>query len=626
VRVARAATVVALTTAYFLHVFRFPDDTAVTTGLGDWVDPYFINYLLEHWHHSIWTLSAPSSPPMYFPARGTLGYSHGLILYAPFYLSVRPLLDPFQAHNATLFLVLVSGSLCLYALLRKFAGVRFIEALLLTIFFFSSRNVVNGGTAVWSQRGSVFLIPPLLLITMMSVRMPGSRFRLALSGLSGLLLSLLFTQDFYTAAFALLILALLLAGVLLLARQSIGDAIRELQQIANSMDAVDPTQLPRRPSRRWLIVAACGLVWAGVVLVHPIERTTIASLRFSATDVTRPLLFALIAGGWFLFWHIRRVELALRHSRGEIAFKSQTNAAIAAFWKRNKAFLLALAGGSLVGCLVFLWIYLGAYREHSTFPDEHLMNSLRPFDPFSWSGPAAPYDSLRSFMLVFATVILAWVPGLEVDKRARLFGAWFLLVSILVLAIPLKFDGFSIWKAVFAPIPGFSVIRDSGRIIPLYELSVVLLAAFFLAQLHARSFFRKAIIFFVLVLLAADWNPEVFDFGRSRTVYAQWLKAPIDIDPSCRSFFIKGASQAYMSRSFHMWGLYNVDSMFISLDHAIPTLNGYSAWSPDGWGLANPQESGYRKAVQQWIDRHKLEGVCELDIEKRTMKPITRLD
>ena len=81
-----------------------------------------------------------------------------------------------------------------------------------------------------------------------------------------------------------------------------------------------------------------------------------------------------------------------------------------------------------------------------------------------------------------------------------------------------------------------------------------------------------------------------------------------------------------MSRSFHMWGLYNVDSMFISLDRAIPTLNGYSAWSPDGWGLANPQEAGYGKSVKQWIDRHKLEGVCELDIEKRTMKPITRLD
>ena len=76
-----------------------------------------------------------------------------------------------------------------------------------------------------------------------------------------------------------------------------------------------------------------------------------------------------------------------------------------------------------------------------------------------------------------------------------------------------------------------------------------------------------------------------------------------------------------MSRSAHMWTLYAVDSMFISLNHSIPTLNGHSAWSPDGWGLANPQEPGYPQAVGQWIARHNLRDVCELDIEARTMKP-----
>ena len=147
-RFACASAVLASTAIYFSHVFRFHNDTALTSGLGDWVDPYFINFLLEHWHRSVWSLADPSSPPMYFPARGTLGYSHGLILYAPFYLAFRPFLDPFQAYTATVFLVLVTGSLCLYVVLRRFAGLRFIESLLLTAFFFSSRNVINGGTGV----------------------------------------------------------------------------------------------------------------------------------------------------------------------------------------------------------------------------------------------------------------------------------------------------------------------------------------------------------------------------------------------------------------------------------------------------------------------------------------------
>jgi hypothetical protein len=70
-----------------------------------------------------------------------------------------------------------------------------------------------------------------------------------------------------------------------------------------------------------------------------------------------------------------------------------------------------------------------------------------------------------------------------------------------------------------------------------------------------------------------------------------------------------------------MWTLYAIDSMFISLNHSIPTLNGYSAWASDEWGLANPQEPGYADAVARWIARHHLVDVCELDIEARTMRP-----
>lgn len=96
-RLVEASIVIALSAWYFSNVFRIQDGTFLTVALGDWLDPLFINFLLEHWHHSFWTLTDPSSPPMYFPVRGTLGYSHGLILYAPFYLIARVFFDPLQA-------------------------------------------------------------------------------------------------------------------------------------------------------------------------------------------------------------------------------------------------------------------------------------------------------------------------------------------------------------------------------------------------------------------------------------------------------------------------------------------------------------------------------------------------
>ena len=76
-----------------------------------------------------------------------------------------------------------------------------------------------------------------------------------------------------------------------------------------------------------------------------------------------------------------------------------------------------------------------------------------------------------------------------------------------------------------------------------------------------------------------------------------------------------------MSRSGHMWTLYAMDSTFIALKYSIPTLNGYSAWTPTGWHLANPQESDYMPAVNEWIARHNLRDVCQLDIDARTMTP-----
>ena len=142
---------------------------AAESGLGDWIDPYFINFLLEHWSYSISTFRNPLSPLMYFPVSGSLGYSHSLILYAPFYVVLRPFVDEFQAYTLALMLVLVTGTACLLVLLRR-VGLGLVEALALGALFVTSSNVINGGTSIWSQTASVFLIPPILIILTASFR------------------------------------------------------------------------------------------------------------------------------------------------------------------------------------------------------------------------------------------------------------------------------------------------------------------------------------------------------------------------------------------------------------------------------------------------------------------------
>ena len=602
---------ICLATAYFAYVFQFSGGVIPTAGLGDWIDPYFINYLLEHWYQSIRHFTAPSSPPMYFPARGTLGYSHGLVLYAPIYGALRPWLDPFRAETVMAFIVMAGGTAALFAVLRFFIRATLVESLALTALFATSPNVVNGETAVWLQRASVFLIPPIVWLMLVSLAMRDGWRRWLIGGFAGFAGLLVFTQDFYTGAFALLVGALQFAGALpWLGRRVAGAWIAPLKPTGPSgRDA----RTGSAPSVAWLVISAVAALWAAAIWLHPIARVELGSIRFSAENYRRPFLIALVASAWFAE---RRWQLIRRVAAVAIRIKPTPYAR-------------ATTLGALAGAAVFAWIYLPVYLEGRTFPPEHILNASHAVNPSDWHGlmnaiwSIVPFATARSFVLVFFVGLAAAIPRIGIPSTARRHAAWSMVVAAIVIALPLKFGDLSVWRAALGWAPGFSSIRDPRRVIYLYELAVALAAALFLVRLRARSPIRLVTTVAVVMLVAFGWNRHVFPYERPLSDFAEWVKKPIAVDPTCRSFYIKGASREYMARSGHMWSLYNVDAMFIALDRDLPTLNGYSAWGPVGWELANPQEDVYSERVRSWIGHHQLTGVCEFDVDARTMTPTT---
>jgi hypothetical protein len=598
VKVSRAAILLVVSLSYLSYVFQIFHHTFWTSGLGDWIDPYFINYLLEHWYHSVSTFSDPASPPMYFPVQKTLGYSHGLILYAPFYVTVRPFLHPFQAYSLSLFLVMETGIFCLYLTFRKFLELSFIESLLLSVFFFTSQNVINKNVGVWSQRASVFLIPPILVIVLASIGRRDGSPRLILSAVSGFLATLLFIHDFYTAHFALLFVAFFLGAALFVesqpsVAQRILNVLRE-HRLATNLAGVG---------------ALLGTAWTCYVWKFGGGKVRVLGLRIASQDWRRP---AMLAFACIVVW---------AGLRGGGRIKAPLS--VPSPWLR--AFIL----GAIAGSAVFFWIYLPAYREHRSFSEQDLLNSLLVRDPSRWTGPFAvvrdfgAYKTLRSFKLVAILAIGAWIPWLNVDRNTRRYCLWAVAVSLVVLVIPLKVGDFSIWLMFFRHLPGFSVIRDPTRIIYLYELAVVLAAGLFLRAVRRSPVWRVCVCLLLLFFIVTEHNSDVLDYKRPVAVYRRWVAAPIDIDRACRSFYIRGASDQYMSRSPHKWALYNIDAMFVSMKDGLPTLNGYSAWYPEGWNLLHPEEADYINEVRRWIGKYELKGVCEFDVEARTMQLVT---
>jgi hypothetical protein len=596
-RLLRALVLLCVSLWFLCGVFAVTGDPFWTAGIGDWMDPYFINYLLEHWHHSVRTLSDPASPPMYFPAARTLGYSHGLVLFAPFYLLVRPFLHPFQAYSATLLLVAETGVVCLYLFLRRSFALSFVEALLLTLFFLTSLNVTNGFVGVWSQRASVFLIPPILLLLVTAKRRPTGRLRAAGLFLAGLLSLLMFTQDFYTA---LLGLYFVLAAfpALAISTPRCADGLRGLW-----------ARLPRT-ARAALVIAVPLFSWALLVAHSGGFTSRIFGVRIASHDWTRPAAVATVLLGCGI-WSARKSGWTLPQPR-------------------SNSWTLPFGAGAVAGLGVFLWIYAAAYREHPSFPAENLTNSLVAVNG-SLSTMARAilethggYETLRTFKFVALIALLVWVPVFKADRRTRLLCLYALLLTIVVLLIPLTFNGFSIWRAFFAPLPGFSVIRDPKRIAYLFELAAVVAAGAMMSSLPARSSLRVTIALVLLALLMTERNRTVFDYLRPNATFERWVSAPLSIDPSCRSFYVAPADSAYTQRSNDRWTLYSIDAMFIALNTPVPTLNGYSAWFPPGWNFQDPEDPGYRDAVRRWATMNQLTGVCELDLTKRVMVPAFR--
>lgn len=366
-RVAAASFVILLAVAYAGSVFQVHTRTFWTAGLGDLLDPYFINSLLEWWYYAALRFDNPASPPVLHPVEGTLGYSHGLILFAPFYIPLRHVLHPFQAYNLAIFFVVIGGTVCLYAWLRRALGLGLVEAVVLTMFFAGSPNVLDSGLNIWTQRASVFLVPPMLLLASAAASAQGRR-RTTLAFGAGLATTLLFTQDFYSAQFTFFF-----AGVWLLPRLLEGTGRLFLLTMG-------------RPAARALLLLGLGAAaWALFVSLSGGVSAQVFGSRIRSTDALRPAVLAVIALALFVW----RMSDLLPRPR----------------WQRLPPWAAAGILGAAAGAALFLWIYLPVYLTYPGFEEIEYLRVLRERSPASLRNPLAfildheGFATLRSFVL-----------------------------------------------------------------------------------------------------------------------------------------------------------------------------------------------------------------------------------
>jgi hypothetical protein len=173
----------------------------------------------------------------------------------------------------------------------------------------------------------------------------------------------------------------------------------------------------------------------------------------------------------------------------------------------------------------------------------------------------------------------------------------------------------SLWKFAHLIIPGAAGIRSISRYQIFLTFPVILVVIHWLSRIKRRA---GHIVMPVLccVLLAEQWNlsPPVY-LDRTREMERlQTLPVP---PATCQAFYVTKAREgdAPMSDNEKLYSP-NVDAMLIAEIVHVPTLNGYSSYTPPDWDFSDFTAPDYQARVTNYATKHNLQGLCGLDLNK----------
>ena len=196
---------------------------SILTGLdrvqADRGDSRFIAFLLEHWNNVLQGRADWRSPPIFWPVRGTLAYSDGLVAMGVVHAALRTEFGVFAAMNAQLILLSLATFAAAYALFVRGFGLSVLGATLGAYFFAFSWPRFS--QLVHVQLQFTALLPLLVLLALECVRdgraLTRRGFAWRICTLVALLALLLATTLYYAVFVSL---GFTVAGIICLANRS----------------------------------------------------------------------------------------------------------------------------------------------------------------------------------------------------------------------------------------------------------------------------------------------------------------------------------------------------------------------------------------------------------------------
>ncbi|MCW5890150.1 MAG: hypothetical protein KIT14_06310 [bacterium] len=375
----------------------------------------------------------------------------------------------------------------------------------------------------------------------------------------------------------------------------------------------------------WLVL---GVAWA-------LATARVAPARGAAGAAMCAALFALLfATAYYVAWlaTIAGAVFVLARVAAGGAWPRVSRAGVGRVpWP----FLGGALAGFVLGLVPFVLIYLPAVAEGRTRTFADAFGSLGTLPDLVNPGagnllwgallerlpgyPGARLHDPNAFRTITPLVLVTALAAAATLRRGRDRATTLALLATLVvlLCLPLRIGPFTPWRLVWDLVPGARAVRLVWRLQLINVAVATCLVAVVLATL-ARAPSRAAHV--LAVGLAAtllveqlsrdDWG--VLDLARERAELAAVPAPPAQ----CRAFVLTDEV-----------GVVDTPNTFaMTLAHRLgmPTVNGYTGFTPDGWELYRDPRLAIRPAATvlaaagTWLREHDaLAGVCRYDLPSR---------
>lgn len=348
-----------------------------------------------------------------------------------------------------------------------------------------------------------------------------------------------------------------------------------------------------------------------------------AALRFAAARATERSrwialgAFALVdqvyAGfylGWFLGFGLLIVlcwSLALRRTRSVLL------AQLASSWKSLA--VAALAAAMALAPLGYHYWLVSHELGVRQFPEVFLgLPRLAGFlrSPggswmYGWSTrwvdgllpPGTGYEQTLGYG-VLASALGAW--GLIARRRDTPFLLLGLTAATLFALALAPFGQFTLWRIVYAMVPGGSALRGVARVGLTLLFAIATGVAACLDQLARRR--RGPLLAAAILVLLVEQGQTAPSFDKEQNrADVRWLARRIPA--GCQSFLFTPVNGIYL------WYKYDIDALWAAVERGTATVNGYSGQCPKGFDLCGMNE------IHNPDDRERIAGFLRSWIAQR---------